>query len=229
MWSYKLEARLRDLEAPSPEKAVIVFHLRWIHIPTGQLCPASDQSWLWRLLCKNLCEDPGTRVLHNMKKANATAVTSNTCTCYVCDASSTSSSAAATAAAAAAAAAGTVATTNLKQRSRRLTKRKRSSVKLGKWWTSYGYRGPSYCQRCSEVFRDHIVSVSTDAFAVQLIDLFAFPLLLGGLLADLSLIVCADPQVFEFCRLHKGEPMRRLQTGAVLLRGASRRRCLSKD
>ena len=29
--------------------------------------------------------------------------------------------------------------------------------KMGKWWKSYGYEGPDYCQRCSEVFRDHIM------------------------------------------------------------------------
>lgn len=28
---------------------------------------------------------------------------------------------------------------------------------LSRWWASYGYSGPSYCQRCSEVFRDHII------------------------------------------------------------------------
>eukprot|EP01052_Picozoa_sp_SAG31_P019591 SAG31_NODE_1435_length_8356_cov_148.657503_3_plen_299_part_00 len=52
---------------------------------------------------------------------------------------------------------GTGANPELKQRNRRHTKRKRSNVKLGKWWSSYGYRGPNYCQRCSEVFRDHII------------------------------------------------------------------------
>jgi hypothetical protein len=46
---------------------------------------------------------------------------------------------------------------DLKQRRRRHMKRERSRLKLGKWWKSYGYEGPKYCQRCSEVFRDHIM------------------------------------------------------------------------
>ena len=44
-----------------------------------------------------------------------------------------------------------------KQRWRRKHKKKRTSLKLGKWWRSIGYKGPNYCQRCSELFRDHIL------------------------------------------------------------------------
>eukprot|EP01050_Picozoa_sp_SAG11_P005278 SAG11_NODE_365_length_10153_cov_3.204695_3_plen_1077_part_00 len=43
------------------------------------------------------------------------------------------------------------------QRRRRQMKRERNRLKLGKWWKSYGYNGPKYCQRCSEIFRDHIM------------------------------------------------------------------------
>ena len=28
---------------------------------------------------------------------------------------------------------------------------------MGKWWSGYGYAGNPYCQRCSEVFRDHLI------------------------------------------------------------------------
>lgn len=41
------------------------------------------------------------------------------------------------------------------QRKRR--RARRVDVKMGRWWRSYGYAGPAYCQRCSEVFRDHIM------------------------------------------------------------------------
>jgi hypothetical protein len=30
-------------------------------------------------------------------------------------------------------------------------------VMAGNWWRNLGYGGPPYCQRCSEVFRDHIM------------------------------------------------------------------------
>ena len=45
------------------------------------------------------------------------------------------------------------------QKTRRRRKRKggRHGVRLGRWWRKFGYSGPAYCQRCSEVFRDHIV------------------------------------------------------------------------
>ena len=37
-------------------------------------------------------------------------------------------------------------------------------MRLGRWWKKYGYRGPAYCQRCSELFRDHIIrSLSNSA------------------------------------------------------------------
>ena len=26
-----------------------------------------------------------------------------------------------------------------------------------RWWSGYGYAGQAYCQRCSEVFRDHLI------------------------------------------------------------------------
>eukprot|EP01052_Picozoa_sp_SAG31_P008998 SAG31_NODE_464_length_15318_cov_17.930876_11_plen_325_part_00 len=45
----------------------------------------------------------------------------------------------------------------VKQRWRRKHKKKRINLKLGKWWRSIGYKGPNYCQRCSELFRDHIL------------------------------------------------------------------------
>ena len=35
--------------------------------------------------------------------------------------------------------------------------RKRKTPKMGRWWRQFGYDGPKYCQRCSEVFRDHIM------------------------------------------------------------------------
>ena len=43
------------------------------------------------------------------------------------------------------------------RRALRKVKRGRSINKVGKWWKMYGYSGPPYCQRCSEVFRDHII------------------------------------------------------------------------
>ena len=42
-------------------------------------------------------------------------------------------------------------------RKRRQMKRVRTENKLGCWWKKYGYTGPRYCQRCSELFRDHII------------------------------------------------------------------------
>lgn len=44
-----------------------------------------------------------------------------------------------------------------KTRRRRMLKRERQRPKFGNWWKQDGYRGPTYCQRCSEVFRDHIM------------------------------------------------------------------------
>jgi hypothetical protein len=43
------------------------------------------------------------------------------------------------------------------RRRKRMMSKKRSHLRLGCWWKKYGYRGPAYCQRCSEVFRDHIM------------------------------------------------------------------------
>ena len=45
----------------------------------------------------------------------------------------------------------------VQRRALRKVKRGRSINKVGKWWKMYGYSGPPYCQRCSEVFRDHII------------------------------------------------------------------------
>lgn len=45
----------------------------------------------------------------------------------------------------------------VQRRALRRVKRGRSINKVGKWWKMYGYSGPPYCQRCSEVFRDHII------------------------------------------------------------------------
>ena len=45
-----------------------------------------------------------------------------------------------------------------KTRQRRaLKKRERKIPKLGRWWRQFGYTGPKYCQRCSEVVRDHLM------------------------------------------------------------------------
>lgn len=46
---------------------------------------------------------------------------------------------------------------NGKTRQRRVLKRERQRPKFGRWWRQAGYNGPKYCQRCSEVFRDHIM------------------------------------------------------------------------
>ena len=45
----------------------------------------------------------------------------------------------------------------VQRRARRKVKRGRSINRVGKWWKMYGYSGPPYCQRCSEVFRDHFI------------------------------------------------------------------------
>ena len=36
-------------------------------------------------------------------------------------------------------------------------KKPRQSRKMGVWWRKYGYSRQPYCQRCSEIFRDHII------------------------------------------------------------------------
>ena len=46
---------------------------------------------------------------------------------------------------------------NGRTRQRRAITRERKCPKMGKWWRNVGYTGPQYCQRCSEVFRDHIM------------------------------------------------------------------------
>eukprot|EP01052_Picozoa_sp_SAG31_P036011 SAG31_NODE_4429_length_3240_cov_3.158867_2_plen_326_part_00 len=33
----------------------------------------------------------------------------------------------------------------------------RKEHKFGRWWCGYGYAGGPYCQRCSEIFRDHLI------------------------------------------------------------------------
>eukprot|EP01051_Picozoa_sp_SAG22_P013221 SAG22_NODE_1456_length_4385_cov_12.667289_6_plen_233_part_00 len=33
----------------------------------------------------------------------------------------------------------------------------RKAHRIGNWWVGYGYVGQPYCQRCSEVFRDHLI------------------------------------------------------------------------
>ena len=43
------------------------------------------------------------------------------------------------------------------RRHRRKMKKPRQSRKMGVWWRKYGYSGQPYCQRCSEIFRDHII------------------------------------------------------------------------
>jgi hypothetical protein len=44
-----------------------------------------------------------------------------------------------------------------KTRLRRALKRQRKVHKIGRWWRQFGYNGPRYCQRCSEVVRDHLM------------------------------------------------------------------------
>jgi hypothetical protein len=43
------------------------------------------------------------------------------------------------------------------RRHQRKVKKRRQSWKMGAWWRKYGYSGERYCQRCSEIFRDHII------------------------------------------------------------------------
>jgi hypothetical protein len=42
-------------------------------------------------------------------------------------------------------------------RYRRNIPKPRGEIKFGQWWQSFGYSGDFYCQRCSEVFRDHLM------------------------------------------------------------------------
>eukprot|EP01050_Picozoa_sp_SAG11_P004132 SAG11_NODE_256_length_11566_cov_9.727915_3_plen_333_part_00 len=50
-----------------------------------------------------------------------------------------------------------------KTRKRRKTKKERQRVRLGKWWRGVGYSGEPYCQRCSEVFRDHLMRLKSNS------------------------------------------------------------------
>ena len=43
------------------------------------------------------------------------------------------------------------------RRHKRRQKKERQDNKIGLWWKKYGYVGKPYCQRCSELFRDHII------------------------------------------------------------------------
>ena len=45
----------------------------------------------------------------------------------------------------------------IRQRCFRNRKDARQHNRQGKWWSSVGYDGEPYCQRCSEIFRDHII------------------------------------------------------------------------
>ena len=49
------------------------------------------------------------------------------------------------------------------QRQRRIMKKTRRVNKMGMWWKKYGYVGHAYCQRCSELFRDHIIRQSSNS------------------------------------------------------------------
>ena len=52
----------------------------------------------------------------------------------------------------------------VRQRCFRNRKDARRHNRQGKWWSSVGYDGDPYCQRCSEIFRDHIIrSMSNSA------------------------------------------------------------------
>jgi hypothetical protein len=72
-------------------------------------------------------------------------------------------------------------------RKRRQMKRIRTENKLGCWWKKYGYAGPRYCQRCSELFRDHIIRQYSNsagcsrrhpcADCIQIIKCFTHPLI----------------------------------------------------
>ena len=49
--------------------------------------------------------------------------------------------------------------TEIDRRTRMRRKRDmpRKRQRFGRWWRAAGYDGPPYCQRCSEVFRDHLM------------------------------------------------------------------------
>lgn len=43
----------------------------------------------------------------------------------------------------------------------------RQSRKFGNWWRCYGYSGEEYCQRCSEVFRDHLLRQKSNSVSAR--------------------------------------------------------------
>jgi hypothetical protein len=57
-----------------------------------------------------------------------------------------------------------------KRRSRRERKQPRANFKLGQWWKGFGYSGPRYCQRCSEVFRDHLIRQQSNSASCKRTD-----------------------------------------------------------
>ena len=48
---------------------------------------------------------------------------------------------------------------------RHVRKKGRSANKRSQWWKQYGYSGPAYCQRCAEVFRDHLIRKKSNRFS----------------------------------------------------------------
>ena len=51
----------------------------------------------------------------------------------------------------------------IRQRCFRNRKDVRRHNRQGKWWSSVGYNGDPYCQRCSEIFRDHIIRTMSNS------------------------------------------------------------------
>eukprot|EP01043_Picozoa_sp_COSAG02_P054427 COSAG02_NODE_6162_length_3756_cov_27.047033_2_plen_381_part_00 len=51
----------------------------------------------------------------------------------------------------------------IRQRCLRHRKDVRRHNRQGKWWSSVGYNGEPYCQRCSEIFRDHIIRTMSNS------------------------------------------------------------------
>eukprot|EP01043_Picozoa_sp_COSAG02_P014655 COSAG02_NODE_607_length_19608_cov_33.568968_14_plen_386_part_00 len=51
----------------------------------------------------------------------------------------------------------------IRQRCFRNRKDARRHNRQGKWWSSVGYNGEPYCQRCSEIFRDHIIRTMSNS------------------------------------------------------------------
>ncbi len=50
-----------------------------------------------------------------------------------------------------------------KTRMRRKRDAPRRKHRFGRWWRMFGYDGPMYCQRCSEVFRDHLMRQTSNS------------------------------------------------------------------